>query len=315
MKFRVSLLLYSRQFGTLVGLLALSTVLWLLTPYFLTLSNLLNIAEQTAIIAIVAVGMTFVIITAGIDLSVGSVLALSGVIMASALHAGVPLPASLLAGSGAGLFCGLLNGLLVAQGRLPPFISTLGMMSVARGAALVFTEGRAISGFSESFRHFASGKILALPMPVVIMLTIYFIAHVVLTKTKLGRYAYAIGGNEEATVLSGVNVRLYKAVIYALCGLLSSIAAIILTARLNSAQPIAGIMYELDAIAATVIGGTSLMGGEGTIWGTLIGALIMGVLRNGLTLLGISSFVQQIAIGSVIILAVLADMMLKARNR
>ena len=315
MKFKVSLLLYSRQFGTLVGLLVLSLVLWVLTPYFTTLSNLLNIAEQTAVIAIVAVGMTFVIITAGIDLSVGSVLALSGVIMASALHAGVPLPAALLTGPGAGLFCGLLNGLLVAQGHLPPFISTLGMMSVARGTALVFTEGRSISGFSESFRYFASGKVLHLPMPVILMLTVYLIAHVVLAKTKLGRYAYAIGGNENATILSGVNVKLYKTVIYALCGLLSGVAAIILTARLNSAQPIAGVMYELDAIAATVIGGTSLMGGEGAMWGTLIGALIMGVLRNGLTLLGISSFVQQIVIGSVIILAVLVDMMLKAKNR
>jgi len=315
MNFKVSLLLYSRQFGTLVGLLVLSLVLWVLTPYFMTLSNLLNIAEQTAVIAIVAVGMTFVIITAGIDLSVGSVLALSGVIMASALHAGVPLPAAMLTGPGAGLFCGLLNGLLVAQGRLPPFISTLGMMSVARGTALVFTQGRSISGFSESFRYFASGKVLHLPMPVILMLTVYLIAHVVLAKTKLGRYAYAIGGNENATILSGVNVKLYKTVIYALCGLLSGVAAIILTARLNSAQPIAGVMYELDAIAATVIGGTSLMGGEGAMWGTLIGALIMGVLRNGLTLLGISSFVQQIVIGSVIILAVLVDMMLKAKNR
>lgn len=314
MRFEPSLLLHSRQLGTLVGLLVLSFILWALTPYFLTLSNLLNITEQTAIIAIVAVGMTFVIITAGIDLSVGSVLALSGVTMASALHAGVPLPAALLVGAGTGMFCGLLNGLLIAQGRLPPFISTLGMMSVARGTALVFTEGRSISGFSESFRYFASGKILHFPMPVIIMVMIYVIAHVILAKTKLGRYAYAIGGNEEATILSGVNVRLYKAVIYALCGLLSGVAAIILTARLNSAQPIAGIMYELDAIAASVIGGTSLMGGEGTIWGTLIGALIMGVLRNGLTLLGISSFVQQIVIGSVIILAVLADMVLKAKS-
>lgn len=315
MKFKPPLLLHRRQVGTLVGLLALCLILWALTPYFLTLSNLLNIAEQTTIIAIVAVGMTFVIITAGIDLSVGSVLALSGIIMASALRAGVPLPLALLAGAGTGLLCGLVNGLLVATGHLPPFISTLGMMSVARGAALVFTEGRSISGFSESFRYFASGKILHLPMPVIIMLTVYLIAHIVLAKTKLGRYAYAMGGNEDATVLSGVNVRLYKCVIYSLCGLSSGVAAIILTARLNSAQPIAGIMYELDAIAATVIGGTSLMGGEGTVWGTLVGALIMGVLRNGLTLLGISSFVQQIVIGSVIILAVLLDMLLKVKNR
>jgi len=315
MRSRLLLLFHNRQFGTLAGLFALSAILWALTPYFLTLSNLLNVAEQTTIIAIIAVGMTFVIISGGIDLSVGSVLALSGIAVASALRAGTVLPAALLAGPGTGMLCGLVNGLFVAQGHLPPFISTLGMMSVARGAALVVTEGRSISGFSESFRYFATGKILHVPMPVAIMLTTYIVAHLVLTKTKLGRYAYAIGGNEEAAVLSGVNVRLHKCVIYSLCGLLSGVAAIILTARLNSAQPIAGIMYELDAIAATVIGGTSLMGGEGTVWGTLVGALIMGVLRNGLTLLGISSFIQQIVIGSVIILAVLVDMMLKARNR
>jgi ribose/xylose/arabinose/galactoside ABC-type transport system permease subunit len=315
MKFGPRLLFHRRQVGTLVGLLLLCLILWALTPYFLTLSNLLNIAEQTTIIAIVAVGMTFVIITAGIDLSVGSVLALSGIIMANALHAGVPLLLALLAGTGTGLLCGLVNGLLVAKGHLPPFISTLGMMSVARGAALVFTEGRSISGFSESFRYFASGKILHIPMPVLIMLATYIVAHLILTKTKLGRYTYAIGGNENAAILSGVNVWFHKCVIYSLCGLLSGLAAIILTARLNSAQPIAGIMYELDAIAATVIGGTSLMGGEGTIWGTLVGALIMGVLRNGLTLLGISSFVQQIVIGSVIILAVLLDMLLKVKSR
>jgi ribose transport system permease protein len=315
MKFKPSLLLHSRQFGTLAGLFLLSTTLWVLTPHFLTLSNLLNVAEQTTIIAIIAVGMTFVIISGGIDLSVGSVLAFSGIVMASTLHAGAPLPAALLAGPGTGILCGSVNGLLVARGHLPPFISTLGMMSVARGAALVFTEGRSISGFSEPFRYFASGKLLHIPMPVLIMLATYAIAHLILAKTQLGRYVYAIGGNESAAILSGVNVALHKCVIYSLCGLLSGMAAIILTARLNSAQPIAGIMYELDAIAATVIGGTSLMGGEGTIWGTLVGALIMGVLRNGLTLLGISSFVQQIVIGSVIILAVLVDMMLKAKSR
>jgi ribose/xylose/arabinose/galactoside ABC-type transport system permease subunit len=315
MKFKPSLLLHSRQFGTLAGLFLLSATLWALTPHFLTLSNLLNVAEQTAIIAIIAVGMTFVIISGGIDLSVGSVLAFSGIVMASTLHAGTPLPAALLAAPGTGILCGSVNGLLVARGHLPPFISTLGMMSVARGAALVFTEGRSISGFSESFRYFASGKLLHIPMPVLIMLATYAIAHLILAKTQLGRYVYAIGGNESAAILSGVNVALHKCVVYSLCGLLSGMAAIILTARLNSAQPIAGIMYELDAIAATVIGGTSLMGGEGTIWGTLVGALIMGVLRNGLTLLGISSFVQQIVIGSVIILAVLVDMMLKAKSR
>jgi ribose transport system permease protein len=315
MKIKELLLLYGRQFGTLSGLIALCIVLWILTPHFMTVSNLLNVAQQTTLVAIIAGGMTFVIITGGIDLSVGSALAFSGVAMATLLQKGVPLGVALLAGLGAGLLCGLLNGLLITIGRLPPFIATLGMMSVARGAALVFTGGRPVSGFSDTFRQIAVGEIFHIPAPVIIMLAVYLIAHFVLTKTKLGRYTYAIGGNEEATILSGVNVRLYKTLVYGLCGMLSGLAAIILTARLNSAQPIAGMMYELDAIAATVIGGTSLTGGEGTIFGTLIGALIIGVLRNGLNLLDISSFVQQIVIGAVIIVAVLFDMVLKTNKR
>jgi ribose transport system permease protein len=306
---------YGRQLGTLSGLLGLALVLWALTPHFLTVSNLLNIAEQATIIAIVAVGMTFVIITGGIDLSVGSVLAFAGVVLASLLQRGLPLPLALAAGLGVGLACGVVNGLLITVGRLPPFIATLGMMSVARGTALMFTEGRPISGFSENFRWFATGEVMRVPAPVLIMIAVYAVAHFVLRRTKLGRYTYAIGGNEEAALLSGVNVRLYKTLVYGLAGLLSGLAAILLTARLNSAQPIAGMMYELDAIAATVIGGTSLLGGEGTVLGTLIGALIMAVLRNGLNLLGVSSFIQQIVIGSVIIVAVLIDMALKRRSK
>jgi len=306
---------YGRQLGTLSGLLGLILVLWALTPHFLTISNLLNVAEQATIIAIIAVGMTFVIITAGIDLAVGSVLAFSGVVMASSLHGGLPLPICLLIGLGVGLACGLVNGLLITMGRLPPFIATLGMMSVARGAALMYTEGRPISGFSERFRSLATGEMLRIPNPVIIMIVVYVIAQFVLRRTKLGRYTYAIGGNEEAALLSGINVRLYKTIVYGIAGMLSGLAAILLTARLNSAQPIAGMSYELDAIAATVIGGTSLLGGEGTVAGTLIGALIMAVLRNGLNLLTVSSFLQQVVIGSVIILAVLIDMALKRRGR
>lgn len=306
---------YGRQFGTLLGLFILCVVLWILTPYFLTVSNLLNVAQQTSINAIIAVGMTFVIITAGIDLSVGSLVAFSGVVLASALQAGVPLPIAIVLGLMVGLACGVVNGLLITYGRLPPFISTLGLMSVARGAALLYTDGRPISGFPESFRFLATGEVLGIiPIPVIIMAVVYVVAHFVLNNTRLGRYTYAIGGNEEAALLSGVNVTKYKIMVYGLCGMLSGLAAVILTARLNSAQPIAGTMYELDAIAATVIGGTSLMGGEGTVLGTLIGALIMGVLRNGLNLLGVSSFIQQIVIGSVIIFAVLVDMALKKQK-
>jgi ribose/xylose/arabinose/galactoside ABC-type transport system permease subunit len=301
----------SRQVGTLLGLVGLCLLLFILTPYFLTPSNLLNVMEQTSINAVIAVGMTFVILSAGIDLSVGSLVALSGVLLASALQKGAPVPVAILVSLAAGAACGLVNGLLITRGRLPPFIATLGMMSVARGAALVFTEGRPISGFEAGFRSLSTGRVLMIPAPVIFTAIVYVLFHFVLTRTRFGRYVYAIGGNEEATRLSGVSVGFHKTMVYALSGLMSAVAAVLLTARLNSAQPIAGMMYELDAIAATVIGGTSLLGGSGTLPGTLIGALIMGVLRNGLNLLGISSFLQQIVIGLVIIGAVLVDSMLK----
>lgn len=301
----------ARQFGTLIGLLVLSAVLWALTPHFLTVSNLLNVAQQTSINAVVAVGMTFVILSGGIDLSVGSIVAVAGVVLGAMLQSGQPAVVAIAAALAIGTLTGLINGALVSWGGLPPFIVTLGMMSVARGAALLFTEGRPVSGFDEGFRSLATGSVAFIPAPVVIMLVVYAVAHFVLTTTTFGRYVYAIGGNEEATRLSGVLVRRQKTVIYGVSGLMSAVAAIILTARLNSAQPIAGMMYELDAIAATVIGGTSLMGGEGTLTGTLVGALIMGVLRNGLNLLGVSSFLQQIVIGAVIVIAVLVDTVLK----
>jgi ribose transport system permease protein len=301
----------ARRFGTVIGLLALCAVLWALTPHFLTVSNLLNIAQQTSINAIVAAGMTFVIVSGGIDLSVGSIVALAGVALGVMLQGGqspfIAVPGAIAVGTG----CGLLNGLLVSVGGLPPFIATLGMMSVARGTALVFTEGRPVSGFDEGFRWLATGTAGFVPAPVLVMLMVYAVAHLVLTRTTFGRYVYAIGGNEEATRLSGVAVRFHKTAIYGVSGALSAVAAIVLTARLNSAQPIAGMMYELDAIAATVIGGTSLSGGSGSLVGTLVGALIMGVLRNGLNLLGVSSFLQQIVIGGVIVGAVLVDTLLK----
>ena len=304
----------ARQFGTLIGLVALSLVLWALTPHFLTVANILNIAQQTSINAIVAVGMTYVILSGGIDLSVGSIVALSGVALGAALQSGQPAVSAVIVAMAVGVVCGLVNGVLVSWGGLPPFIVTLGMMSVARGAALLVTEGRPISGFDAGFRSLATGEIGFIPGPVVATAIVYLAAHIVLTRTTFGRYVYAIGGNEEATRLSGVAVRFHKTMIYAVSGLMSAVAAIVLTARLNSAQPIAGMMYELDAIAATVIGGTSLMGGVGTLTGTLVGALIMGVLRNGLNLLGVSSFLQQIVIGAVIVGAVLVDTILKRQR-
>jgi ribose transport system permease protein len=301
-----------RQLSTLAGLGLLVTLLTVLSPYFLTVSNLMNVLEQTSINAVIAVGMTFVILSGGIDLSVGSLVALSGVALAGALRAGLPLPLALLAGLATGAAAGLVNGLLITRGKLPAFIATLGMMSVARGLTLFLTDGRPISGFEAGFRSLATSRILGVPASVLLAAALYLAAHLVLTRTRFGLYVYAIGGNEEATRLSGVAVRFHKTMVYVLAGLMSAVASVILTARLNSAQPIAGMMYELDAIAATVIGGTSLLGGSGTIGGTLIGALIMGVLRNGLNLLGISSFLQQVVIGLVIIAAVLVDSALKA---
>jgi ribose transport system permease protein len=310
----VQRLLHRREAGTLVGLLVLSAVLWIATPHFLTASNLVNVVEQSAIIGIIAVGMTFVIISGGIDLSVGSIVALAGIVFGLAAHSGVPIAAACLLGLGCGTLCGVINGALVTVGRLPPFIATLGMMSVARGAALLLSDGRPISGFPTGFRLLATGSVLGLPVPAALMLAGYAAAHVMLSRTLLGRYSYAIGGNEEASVLSGLNVRRVKVTVYALAGLCSAITSLLLVARLDSAQPIAGMSYELDAIAAVVIGGTSLLGGAGSVIGTLVGALIMAILRNGLNLLGVSSYVQQIAIGTVIVAAVLIDMALRRRT-
>ncbi|HYC72825.1 MAG TPA: ribose ABC transporter permease [Opitutaceae bacterium] len=306
---------HGRQAGTVAVFLMLCAVLSVLTPHFLTTSNLLNVAQQTVVNAIVAVGLTYVILSGGIDLSVGSVLALAGVVLGLALEAGWPLPVAIAACVLVGALCGVLNGMLVAFGRLPPFIATLGLMSIARGAALLVTDGRPVSGFDGSFRWLATGELLGVPVPVWCMLAVYVAAHVVLHRTRFGRYVFAIGGNEEATLLSGVPVARCKVGIYALGGGLAAGASVLLTARLNSAQPIAGLNYELDAIAATVIGGTSLLGGQGSVFGTLVGALIMGVLRNGLNLLGVSSFVQQVVIGAVIIAAVLLDTFFKRSRR
>jgi ribose transport system permease protein len=302
-----------REIGTLAGLLILCIALWIATPFFGTASNLVNVVQQSTIIGIIAAGMTFVIITGGIDLSVGSIVALAGIVFGTLAHANVPL--SLAAGGAllVGTLCGSVNGALITIGRLPPFIATLGMMSVARGVALLLSDGRPISGFPSGFRTLATGSVAGIPAPVIIMLVLYGAAHFVLTRVTLGRYAYAIGGNEEATALSGINVRFYKTVVYCIAGFVSALASLLLVARLNSAQPIAGISYELDAIAAVVIGGTSLLGGSGSVVGTLIGALIMSVLRNGLNLLGVSSYLQQVAIGTVIVVAVLVDMALRRR--
>jgi len=290
-----------REFGTLAGLLVLCMALWIATPHFLTTANLLNVVEQSTLIGIIAVGMTFVILTAGIDLSVGSIVALSGVAMGTAFRAGLPIFAAALTGLAVGLACGLANGALITLGRLPPFIATLGMMSIARGGALMLSDGRPISGYSDGFRALATGDLLGIPLPVVIMLAIYGIAHFVLSRTTLGRYTYAIGGNEEAAELSGIRVRAYKSAVYGIAGLLSAVTSILLVARLDSAQPIAGIMYELDAIAAVVIGGTLLTGGVGYVVGTLFGVMMLGIIQTLIAFDGtLSSWWTRIVVGALL---------------
>ncbi|MCA0376825.1 MAG: ABC transporter permease [Gemmatimonadetes bacterium] len=306
-------LLHRRDLGTLAGLVLLSLALWAATPHFATVDNLLNVAEQSAVVGVLAVGMTFVILTGGIDLSVGSLVALCGIVAALVLRSSASVSLAVLCGVGTGVMAGALNGVLVTAGRLPPFIATLGMMSAARGVALMLADGRPISGFPDALRALASARWVGVPLPIIVLLALYGIAHLVLTRTVFGRHVYAIGGNEEAATLAGISVGRHKVVVYAMAGASAATCALLLMARLNSAQPIAGIGYELDAIAAVVIGGTSLLGGAGSVGGTLAGALIMSVLRNGLTLLGVSSYVQQVAIGVVIVAAVLVDMTLRRR--
>ncbi|OQX57285.1 MAG: ribose ABC transporter permease [Thermotoga sp. 4484_232] len=297
---------FMRKNPALVGLLGLYAVLSILSDRFLTISNQINILRQVSIQAIIAFGMTVVIISGGIDLSVGSVFAFSAVVMASIIKGGsvfLGILAALLIGT---LF-GLFNGVLVAKGRMQPFIATLATMAIARSFTLVYTNGMPITGFSKAFRFIGRGEILKIPVPVLIMLGVLMFTWYLLRKTKLGLYAYSIGGNEEATRLSGVKVDFYKMMFYVISGVFSAISAIILTARLNSAQPIFGQGYELDAIAAAVLGGASLSGGTGSVIGTFFGALMMGIINNGLNLLNVSPFYQQAVKGIVILLAVLLE--------
>lgn len=298
-----------KKLGPLMGLLLLCFVLTFLSDNFFTLDNWLNILRQVSINALIAFGMTFVILTGGIDLSVGSVLALSSAVAAGLMAHGTNGLFAMVIGILAGLAMGALNGVIITKGRVAPFIATLATMTVFRGATLVYTEGRPITGFSNelSFQMIGRGYFLGIPVPVVLMIIAYAALYVVLKKTTFGRHTYAIGGNEEATRLSGIRVDRLKIWIYSLTGGLSALAGLILTSRLNSAQPTAGTAYELDAIAAVVLGGTSLSGGRGWIFGTLVGALIIGILNNGLNLLNVSSFYQQVIKGVVILLAVILD--------
>ena len=293
--------------GALTALVVLAVAMSFLSGDFLATQNLLNVGVQAAVTAILAFGVTFVIVSAGIDLSVGSVAALSATVLAyTATNQGLPVWISVLLALATGVGCGLVSGALISFGKLPPFIATLAMLSVGRGLALVISQGSPIA-FPDSVSKLGTTIGGWLPVPVLVMIAMGLITAVVLNRTYAGRTMYAIGGNEEAARLSGIRVKRQKLVIYALAGGFAAVAGIVLASRLASAQPQAAYGYELDAIAAVVIGGASLSGGVGKASGTLIGALILAVLRNGLNLLSVSAFWQQVVIGVVIALAVLVD--------
>jgi ribose transport system permease protein len=273
-----SVRVFFQRFGLVIAFVVLCMALTALSDKFLTLSNARNILRQSSINGIISVGMTMVILTAGIDLSVGSVLA---------------------------LLVGVASGLIITKTRVPPFIVTLGMMTIARGLALIYTEGGPITGLPKDFRFIGTGSVGPVPMPIIIAGLVFLLGHILLTRTKAGEYIYAIGDNEVAAQVSGVPTRRYITLVYAICGLLTALASAILVARLNGGQPSAGYGFEFDAIAAVVVGGTSLAGGEGSIAGTLLGVLFMEVLKNGLNILNVSSFYQQVVKGVVIALALL----------
>ncbi|MET7334635.1 ABC transporter permease [Nonomuraea sp. NPDC005650] len=301
--------------GSLAALVVLVVALSLLSGDFLSVTNLLNVGVQAAVTAILAFGSTFVIITGGIDLSVGAVAALSAIVLAwTAADSGLPWPLATLVALAVGIGCGLVNAALIAYGKLPPFIATLAMLGVARGLALVVSQGSPIE-MPEAVSHLGDTVGGFLPVPVLVMALMGVITAVVLNRTYAGRAMYALGGNEEAARLSGIAVSRQKLVTYALSGAFAAVAGVVLASRLASAQPQAASGYELDAIAAVVIGGASLSGGKGRAFGTLVGALILAVLRNGLNLLSVSAFWQQVVIGVVIALAVLLDTLRRRSGR
>jgi ribose transport system permease protein len=306
-----------KELNILIALIALSTFLSFASPYFLTADNALGVARAFSLTAIAAIGQTMVIITGGIDLSVGSVLALSGLSTGMLLATGWPLVPSIVAGLLVGMIFGACNGLLITRVGLPPFIATLGMLSIGRGLVYVLTKGYPVTvpRGEDLLLQVGQGYVGIVPVPVIIMLAITVIATLFLSKTTLGRYVYAVGGNEEAARLAGIDVSRVKMFVYTVSGLLAAVSGIILLSRLVSAQPSAGLGFELPVIAAAIIGGTSLVGGEGTVLGAVLGAAIIGVLENGMVLLGVNTYAQQAVTGAVILVAVGLDMWQKRRRQ
>jgi ribose transport system permease protein len=306
----------SQKILAFAGLIIMFVAFSLASPNFFQFSNIVGILLATAVNGVLALGVTFVIITAGIDLSVGTVMTLSAVMTGVFItNLGLPIPIGILGGLLTGGFAGWINGTVIAKMKIPPFVSTLGMLYIAKGLALVISGLKPIY-FSDTpaFSKIAMADILGIPYAVLIFFGAAIIAHIILTKTILGRYTFALGSNEEATRLSGVNAGKWKTAVYALAGLFSGLAGVLIAARLNSAQPALGAGYELDAIAAVVIGGTSLSGGEGTIMGTVIGAFIISVLTNGLRILSVPQEWQIVVTGGILILAVYADILRRGKN-
>ncbi|MEN6410047.1 MAG: ABC transporter permease [Anaerolineaceae bacterium] len=294
-----------QRFGLLLVFLLLAAVLSILSDRFLTVNNLLNVFRQASINGIVSVGMTLVILTGGIDLSVGSILALSAVIGADLMTSGVPVFWSVLAALGIGAALGAVNGFVITRGKIPPFIATLGMLTVARGLTLMYTQGQPITGLPEGFRFIGAGSVGPIPMPIIVAGLTFLIGYIVLTRTRFGEHVYLIGDNSTSARLAGVPTDRVTTIVYAISGLCAALAGLVLIARLDSAQPVIGQGYEFNAIAAVVVGGTSFAGGEGTLIGTLLGALLMETLNNGLNLLNVSSLWEQVFKGGVIALALL----------
>ena len=309
---------FLRKYAIVLILLAMIVLVSILSPAFLQPRNLLNVVRQISVIGLIGMGVTMAIISTGIDLSSGSVLALAAVVAASlaqqpdweaAKFPGlvVPLIVPILAGLGVGLLCGFINGFLIARFKIPPFIATLGMMTVARGFALLYSDGRPVSSLTAAYNYIGQGELLGIPLPILILAVMAVITSLLLNSTRFGRHIYAVGGNEQAARVSGLNIGRIKIGIYTFAGLLSGLAGIVLSSRISSGQPGLGMGYELDAIASAVIGGTSLSGGVGTVWGTMVGALIIGVLNNGLDLLNVSAYWQQIVKGAIIVIAIIID--------
>jgi ribose transport system permease protein len=299
---------------TVLVLIILCAVISFLVPSFLTINNLLNVLRQVSITGIVAVGMSFVIITGGIDISVGATVALSGVVVALALQSGMDIAPAIALALFAGSLAGAFNGVLIAYIRITPFVATLGTLSALRGLTLIIVDGQAVWGLPEPFIEIGTGYILGIPIPVIIALGIGLGGHILLRRFTFGRHVLAVGGDEDATRLAGVPVKRVKLMTYAMSGLLAGVAGVVLAARLGSGQPSVGVSYELVAIAAAVIGGNALSGGRGTVFGTLIGALILGVVSNALNLWGVAGFYQTVVSGAIVLLAAGADAIRRRGN-